>query len=59
MDNKRLLAFAAGAITLLVVTGLFMSGTLAPSPTLDAWAPWVGFSGAFLLFILAVRSRKS
>ena len=59
MVKVRPLAFAAGAVVLLVVSGLLMSGTLAPSATLDVWAPWVGFGGAFLLFILAVRSRKS
>ena len=59
MAKPLTLAFIAGSIALLIVSGLMVSGLLTPTATLDAWAPWVGFGGAFLLFILAVRSRKS
>jgi hypothetical protein len=55
----RTLAFATGTATLLLVAILFLSGTVPASPALDAVVPWVGFGGAFLLLILAIRSRRS
>ncbi len=59
MAKPQTLAIITGTMALLIVTAALVGGGLAPTATLDAWAPWVGFGGAFLIFILTVRSRKS
>ena len=56
---SRFALFIAGAVVLLIVAGLVMSGAVSISPDVSTLAPWVGFGGALLLFILAIRSRRS
>ena len=56
---SRFALFIVGAVVLLIVAGLVMSGAVSIAPDVSTWAPWVGFGGALLLFILAIRSRRS
>ena len=56
---SRFALFIAGAVALLIAVVLVMSGAVSLAPDLSTLAPWVGFGGALLLFILAIRSRKS
>ncbi len=55
---SRFTLLLIGAVALLIAVVLVMTGTLPVGATASAWAPWVGFGGAILLFILAIRSRS-
>ena len=59
MISLRLLALIGGAAIVLIATLLVLSGLIPAPAGLGAVAPWIGFGGAFLLFIFAIRSRKA
>ena len=49
----------AGAVVLALVAGLVLAGVVPVSADVHSLAPWIGFGGALLLFILAIRSRRT
>ena len=59
MPGRPFLLLIAGAVVLALVAGLVLAGVVPTSSALQALAPWVGFGGALLLFILAIRSRRT
>ena len=59
MPGRPFLLLTVGAAILALVAGLILAGVVPTSSALQALAPWVGFGGALLLFILAIRSRRT
>ena len=59
MPGRPFLLLIAGAAILALVAGLILAGVVPTSSALQTLAPWVGFGGALLLFILAIRSRRT